>query len=41
VGRSSSSASPAPAKPAAGAVLADGGNGVTLKATAKFAALAL
>ena len=41
VGRSSSSASPAPAKPAAGSVLADGGNGVTLKATAKFAALAL
>ncbi|KAH8068945.1 histidyl-trna synthetase [Aureococcus anophagefferens] len=41
VGRSSSSASPAPAKPPAGAVLADGGNGVTLKATAKFAALAL
>ena len=32
---------PTPAKPAAGAVLADGGNGVTLKATAKFAALAL
>ena len=41
VGRSSSSASPAPAKPPAGSVLADGGNGVALKATAKFAALAL
>ena len=42
VGRSSSSASPAAAaKPPAGSVLADGGNGVTLKATAKFAALAL